>query len=103
MEPILSALFAAIDEVNAMRPASGKLEKSPETLLGSPGSQLDSLGLVNFIVAVEMNLEQETGVSVDLADSRAMAQENSPFHSIGTLAAYISKLLEEKRNGAAKP
>ena len=101
MEMILSAVYAAIDEANAMRKGSEHLRKSLDTPLIGSGSQLDSLGFVNFIVALEMNLEQRSGVTLDLADTRALSQESSPFRNVGALAEYIARLLEEKRNGSA--
>jgi len=101
MERILSSVYAAIDEVNLMRKDAEPVRKSLDTPLIGSSSQLDSLGFVNFIVALETNLEQEAGVVLDLADSRALSQENSPFRSVGALAEYIAGLLEEKRNGSA--
>ena len=64
-------------------------------LYGSKG-QLDSLGLINLIVAVEQNIEDEFEVSVTLADERAMSQKHSPFRTVGSLADYIGMLLEER-------
>jgi len=65
--------------------------------LGS-SSKLDSLGLINIIVAVENNIENEFDTTITLADERAMSQENSPFRTVGSLADYIELLLEEKLN-----
>ena len=61
-------------------------------------SQLDSLALVSLIVAVEQNIEDEFGISITLADERAMSQENSPFRTVSSLADYIEALLKEKLN-----
>ena len=101
MEVILSSVYAAIDEANAMRKGPEHLRKSLDTPLIGSGSQLDSLGFVNFIVALEMSLEQQTGVVLDLANTQALSQESSPFRTVGALAEYIARLLEEKRNGSA--
>jgi len=56
---------------------------------------LDSLGLVTFVVAVEQAIEDELGVTLTLADEKAMSQRNSPFRTIGALAAYIEILMRE--------
>ncbi len=101
MKEVLLAIFAAIDEVNAMRPPEDRLAKVPETRLAGPGGKLDSLGLVNLIVAVESNLEQATGVTVELADTRALGEAQSPFRTVGTLAEYIVRLVGEKQRGGA--
>lgn len=98
-EKIMQALYTAIDEVNQFRAPDDRLEKSEDTVLLGRGGRLDSLAVVNFIVATEMNLEEEFGVSLNLADDKAMSLENSPFRTLGTLAGYIAHLLEEKLDG----
>jgi acyl carrier protein len=91
---IIECIYAAVDEVNDRLPAEAKLQKAPETRLFGRESSLDSLGLVNLVVAAEENLEQKFGVSVRLTDERAMSQRRSPFRSVETLASYIEDLLE---------
>ena len=63
-------------------------------LFGESGA-LDSLGLVTLVTSVEQSLADDLGVSVVIADDRAMSRESSPFRTIGTLADYIVVLLEE--------
>jgi len=55
---------------------------------------LDSLGLVNLIVALEHAIEDQHGVSVTLADEKAFSQKQSPYRSIGSLAAYARAAME---------
>ena len=93
-ERILACIYDAIDDVNDRQPDDGKLDKSPETRLFGRHSKLDSLGLVNLIVAVEENLRDELGVSFTLADERAMSQQRSPFISVRALADYIERLMQ---------
>lgn len=57
---------------------------------------LDSLGLVTLLVDLEQRLEEEHGLSLTLADERAMSQNNSPFRTIRSLADYISLLIGER-------
>jgi acyl carrier protein len=59
------------------------------TYLIGPGSLLDSLGLVRLIVDLEQRLQDEYGISLTLADERAMSQKNSPFRTVQSLAGYI--------------
>lgn len=68
-------------------------------IFGRKGA-LDSMGLVTLITDLEEKLEQEFGVSLILADDRAMSQEKSPFHSVGSLAEYISVLINEQTESA---
>ncbi len=70
----------------------------PETAGEAPAligraAVLDSFGLVNLILDVEQRLQVECGVSVVLADERAMSQKHSPFLTVDTLASYICRLL----------
>ena len=100
-DPILTSIYASIDEINALRGREDQIEKSLDTPLTGRESRLDSLGLVNFIVALEQAVEEATGITVDLSDGRALAQQNSPFRTIGTLASYVEQLLTEQRNAGA--
>lgn len=69
-------------------------DKTP--LFGQEGI-LDSLGLVTLVVAVEQAIEDELGVSISLADEKAMSQRHSPYRTIGALAEYASQLIQTKR------
>jgi acyl carrier protein len=92
-ERIIQAVFDAVDEVNGQLPAERRVPKSLDAVLyGGPGG-LDSLGLVNIIVAVEERIE-EFGGPIALADEKAMSQKHSPFATIGSLVDYVSKLVE---------
>ncbi len=93
---IIHALFAAIDELNEIRPSDQALEKSSETVLFGAGGQLDSIGLVTFLVSAERNIAEIVGHPVTIADERAMSQRNSPFRTIDSLAEYIVSLLAEE-------
>ena len=95
---IVHVIFDAIDELNYQLPEEQRLEKSIDTVLFGRAGRLDSLGLVNLIVEIEQKAEKEFGVTVTLADERAMSQKSSPFRTVATLANYISLLLEETSN-----
>ncbi len=94
-EKIIQVIFDAIDELNAQRPDETPLEKSAGTVLFGKSGSLDSLGLVNLIVAVEQGVEETFGASVTLADEKAMSQKNSPFRNVSSLAEYVDVLLSE--------
>lgn len=97
-ERITNVIFSAVEEVNDQLPRKQRLEKSIDTILFGKSGKLDSLALVNLIVAVEEKIQEEFGVTVTLADERAMSRTNSPFKSLGTLADYVALLLEEQTN-----
>jgi acyl carrier protein len=96
---ILNLIYVTLDEYNEQLSDELQLEKSSDTKLFGQGSSLDSLGLINLIVAVEQNIEDEFDVTITLADERAMSQEKSPFRTVGTLTDYIEILLGEKLDG----
>ena len=64
-------------------------------LYGCEGS-VDSLGLVSLIVDVEQGIEDEFGISLVLADEKAMSQKRSPFRTIGTLVDYADRLIHSE-------
>jgi len=92
-EQVLQVIYGAVDDANEALPPERRLEKSPETILYGVGGKLDSLGLVNLIVATEQRIEEVFGVVVTLADERAISQQHSPFRTIGSLADYAVTLL----------
>ena len=95
---VILAIYAAVDEINRQLDPEERLEKSMDTaLFGGPG-RLDSLGLINFIVEVEERIAGECGVAINLADESVITRMDSPFRSIGALAAYITSLLEGDSN-----
>lgn len=98
-EKVIQLVFSAIDEVNQSLPKEQQLAKSSATILFGKGSHLDSLGLVNLIVATEQIIEEEFGVPVTLADEKAMSQKNSPFQTVESLVNYILSLLNENADG----
>jgi D-alanine--poly(phosphoribitol) ligase subunit 2 len=95
-DKIIKAVYDAIEEVNDQIDEDRQIELSVGTALFGSGSKVDSLGLINLIVAVEQNIEDEFDIAITLADERAMSQEHSPFRTVGSLADYIETLLEEK-------
>ena len=97
-EKIQQSIYNSIDSLNAQLPNEGHIEKSNNTALFGSGSKLDSLDLINLVVAVEQNIEDEFDVTITLADERAMSQQISPFRTVGTLTDFIEMLLGEKFN-----
>ena len=96
-EKILQSIYNSIDSLNAQTTKSEEhVEKSDDTTLFGSDSKLDSIGLINLIVAVEQNIEDEFDITITLADERALSQEDSPFRDVMSLANYIEMLLEEK-------
>lgn len=98
-DDILNAVYAGIDQLNRQNPDTKPLSKSPDTPLYGSASSLDSLGLINLVVAVEQNVERLLAVPITLVDDRALSQEVSPFTTVSTLVDYIERLVEDKKDG----
>jgi acyl carrier protein len=91
---VSSAIARAIDDVNAQLPSSSRLSKAPETILFGREAGLDSLGLINFIVALEKHVEDGCGRAVSLSTPEVMLADDSPFASIRALHSYLISVLE---------
>jgi len=96
-ERVIECVYEAIDEANRDRQDLPPLEKSLETRLHGTEHGLDSLGLINLLVAAEEGIEREFGVVVVLGDDRAFSMEPPPFESVRALVPYIEELLDEQR------
>ena len=80
------------------------IETDPETfdnslnddtpIFGTKGN-LDSLGLVSFLVNLEQNIEDKYGLPITIADEKAMSLKNSPFRTINTLSEYLNGIINE--------
>jgi acyl carrier protein len=92
---ILDIVISSLEEVsssNSNPPAS----TDENTRLIGQSAILDSMGLVSLIVDVEQIIDQDFGITLILADERAMSQKHSPFRSVQSLADYIVQLIEEQ-------
>jgi len=90
---VIQIIYDAVDEVNAMLTDDSQLEKRPDTVIIGKTGKLDSLGLVNFIVAVGDKIRDDFGTDIDLADKIAISEGENPFRTIETLTDYICSLL----------
>ena len=99
LSKIIDIIYESIDEINEDRDASEKIQKSGDTVLLGQEGVLDSFGLVSLIVATEQNIEEKFGVTLVLANEKAMSQRNSPFRTVASFAEYIHTTLKEKANG----
>lgn len=90
---ILTLIWDAIDEVNQLLPEEARVAKQPDAVLLGESGSLDSFGLVNLVVALEQRIEDEFGVTLTLADEKAMSHSRSPFRTVQTLHDYVRDLL----------
>ncbi len=64
-----------------------------DTALFGDDAVIDSMGLVNVIIDIESSLLDED-IEVTLTSEEAMSRRNSPFRTVGTLAAFILETME---------
>jgi acyl carrier protein len=82
-------VYEAIDAVNPQLPASRRLIKSTETVIVGPSGSLDSLGIVNFVLALEERVGDVLGAPVQLLDETALIDEQGSFRTVDTLTRLI--------------
>jgi len=88
-------VVASLEEVFAQTGTPLPEAVSGDTVLVGKDAVLDSLGVVSLIVEVEQRVEEAHGVSVTLANDRAMSQRNSPFRTIGVLTDHLLSMVAE--------
>jgi len=96
---ITDLIWDAIDEVNALLPEDARIQRSEDAVLLGAAGGLDSFGLVNLVVALEQRIEDEFGVTLTLADEKAMSHRRSPFRTVPTLRDYVVDLLKQTSHG----
>jgi acyl carrier protein len=91
---IQEIIFNAIEMTNHTREDDKQIPVSEDTELYGTGGQLDSMGLVAFLVDIEESF-QDNDINISLSDERAMSQSNSPFRNVQSLTDYIATLIKE--------
>ncbi|MEJ7826540.1 MAG: hypothetical protein WKF91_00030 [Segetibacter sp.] len=76
-------------------PEEQKFIPDENTKLFGPGSPIDSLTLVSFIVELESIFSTEHNIDIVLTDDRAMTRGKSPFDSVNDLSDYIVEIANE--------
>ena len=95
-EDVTQVVFEAVDEVNTLLPKEMQLSKSTDAPLFGPKGNLDSLGLINLMVAVERKLDNQGIANINVADEQAMSRPDEIFKTVESLMDYIYALLNEK-------
>lgn len=92
IELIRKSVFDAIDDVNELLSEEYKLQKSSETVLLGESGGLDSIELVNFIVAVEEHINSNLGINISLVDE--IANSDGALRTVETFINYVTELQE---------
>lgn len=85
----IAVVYDAIDVVNRQLPAARRLRKAPDTVIVGLGGALDSLGVVNFVLALEERASA-VGAKVALLDED-MLLEDSPLRTVDSVSRYLAE------------
>lgn len=88
-----SLIFDAVKNLNTQIPSDQHLQLDRGAVLLGAGGALDSLGVVNLIVAVEEKIDSKFGKFVSLANEEYLVAESSPFKTLGGLIDHVYNLM----------
>jgi acyl carrier protein len=95
---IQSAVFGAIDDINELRPGSRRIPKAPDSVLSGDAEALDSLGMVNFVVALEQRLDGVFPGPISLLDDEQVDLTSEHFRTVGAVVDYLERLHASQAN-----
>lgn len=88
----LDIVYSAIDVVNRQLPRARRLAKAPDTIVVGPSGILDSLGIVNLILAIEERASDALGRPLQLLGDTSFVDTDGPFRTIGAIADHLESL-----------
>ncbi|GIX15432.1 MAG: hypothetical protein KatS3mg118_3391 [Paracoccaceae bacterium] len=91
-ETALAAIRGAVAEINLSLPEGSRIPDDPDAVLFGDGGVVDSVGLVNLVMAAEAHLSDATGLDLVLASEAAMSRRRSPYRSLRALAEYAVEM-----------
>lgn len=95
--PALAALILkTLESFVVPDPSKAPVVFTEDTVLFGKDGLLDSIALVSFILDVEEGIRAQYGVSITLADERAMSQSRSPFRRVSSFTDYAAQLIGEQ-------
>lgn len=93
---MVTFIIRSVEEINKTLENKLPIEMREDCSLFGGEGVLDSISLVSLIVSVEQRIEDVLGVSIILANEKAMSRRNSPFLTVGTLAEFCNELVKEE-------
>ena len=96
---MMQVVLEAVAEVNRLLPPEQQVPTAAETLLAAEGGHLDSMGVVNLIVALDAALARRFGTTLSITEDMTLFGDAHPLETIGSLAACLKEKLERVRAG----
>jgi acyl carrier protein len=94
---IKKVVYRAIDRVNELLLDEDALTKEETTILVGEGSKLDSMGFVNFVLALEEEFAQMVGLNLNVAEELNAAEVDSlQWFTVAELIDLLFVLVQKK-------
>jgi acyl carrier protein len=91
-------VYRAIDEVNEVQPEDNLLVKAPATVLVGRGGQLDSMGFVNFVAALEEQLAASVELSANIVDELNSRSQSVKATTVADWIEVVQSVLQHARS-----
>lgn len=96
-EQIRSAVSLAIERVKELSLDDRELNNEESTVLFGPGAALDSMGFVNFVVALEDEMVRISDGPLDLVEIlNSPEQRTPPISTVGQLVDLLCRLNQSR-------
>ena len=96
-------IYPVVDAMERALTPETHFGKTPETILsGFDAGVVFRPACSTFITGVEEQFQSVTGQKVQLMTPETMGLEESPFHSLGSLAAYLDGILNREAPARGK-
>jgi acetyltransferase-like isoleucine patch superfamily enzyme/acyl carrier protein len=92
---IVALVLRAVVSVNEMLPEGSRMLEHVSSSLAQPNGPLDSLGVMNLLVAVEDEAEREFGRRPNLTEIGNAPEDSLAVSSIGSLANFVAERLKK--------
>ena len=96
-EQLITIVYEAIDEANEVRPKQDWIRKDRDETLVGAHSKLDSLTLLNVVVAIEERVNAKFGTAFDLSGLLTVEPATSPLRSVAALVEYLGSRMQAER------
>jgi acyl carrier protein len=90
-----SLIKPAIEEIRASLEQPKNVEVSDETVLIGQNALFDSIHFVALLAVIESLIQEKLDRTIVLASEKAFSRSQSPFRTVGALAAYIEELVAQ--------
>lgn len=96
---VVILILKVLERENEMRQQTIDLTRGEAVELYGTAGALDSMGLVSLIVEVETEIHEQYAIPLTLVSNSAMSAQRSPFSTVGSMADYVVKQMQELPNG----